>query len=349
MKILVTGGAGYIGSHMVRMLLEQGVDVVVIDNFSTGNWNEEGRFIEGNFGDMELLEKIFSTEKFDGVIHLAASSSVEESVLHPVEYYKNNVLNTLNLLDVMIKYGVSKFIFSSTAAVYGEPDYFPIDEKHKVHPVNPYGQTKLFIEETLKFYEEAYGLSSVSLRFFNAAGASPCGSIGENRAVETHLIPIILKVAKGIRKNLSIFGTNYNTKDGTCKRDYVHVSDLCNAHTLALKYIDEKPGSHIFNLGTGSGYSVKEVIDTVEKVTGKEITVESKTRRAGDPEKLVANYEKAFKHLGWKPLFGLKEIIQHSWNWEQNLQAQKQRMKMKKNAPARSQTFDKQALTFSAI
>ena len=331
MKILVTGGAGFIGSHMVKMLLEQGVDTVVIDNFSTGKWSKEGRFVEGDFGDKELLEKVFSTETFDGVIHFAASSSVEESVLNPALYYKNNVVNTINLLDVMIKYGVSKFIFSSTAAVYGDPVYFPIDEKHKENPITPYGHTKLMIEQILKNYEKAYGLNSVSLRYFNAAGASPCGSIGENRTGETHLIPIILKVADGTRKSISIYGTDYKTKDGTCQRDYVHVSDLCRAHTLAMEYIGEKPGCYFFNLGTGSGYSVKEVIGTVEDITGKKIEVSLEPRRDGDPPKLVADYRKASEYLGWKPHFGLNEMIEHAWNWENKLSGEVQEYNELKN------------------
>ena len=322
MHILVVGGAGYIGSHMVLKLLEEGVKVTTLDNLSAG-YRESvlgGDFVRGDLSNIAFLEKIFSENQFDLVMHFASYIEVGESIKKPSKYYKNNVTNTLNLLDAMVKNGVLNFIFSSTAAVFGEPDYSPIDEKHVKSPINPYGRTKLILEQVLQDYDIAYGLKFVALRYFNAAGADPETRIGERHLPETHLIPLVLQAASGRRNSISIFGETYDTPDGTCIRDYIHVCDLCDAHWLALQSLINEQTSAFYNLGNGNGFSVREVIDTAIKVTGKEIKVEHADRRPGDPARLVADATLAKQELGWRPcFFELEKIITDAWNWEQKL------------------------------
>ena len=322
MKVLVVGGAGYIGSHMAVRLLEEGADVTTFDNLSGGYRDSVlgGEFIEGDLADTNLLDKVFSKNKFDAVMHFASFIEVGESIYSPAKYYQNNVTNTLHLLDVMVKYGVLNFIFSSTAAVFGEPEYVPIDEKHPMMPINPYGRTKLMVEQILSDYDRAYGLKSVALRYFNAAGADPETRIGEMHVPESHLIPLVLQAASGRRESISIFGQNYDTPDGTCIRDYIHICDLCEAHLLAIKSLQSNNKSALYNLGNGNGFSVKEVIDTAKKVTGKNFNVVIAESRAGDPARLVADASLARKELNWKPEFSsLEAIIEHAWLWEEKL------------------------------
>lgn len=324
MKVLVVGGAGYIGSHMVKMLTKSGHEVVVLDNLSTGFRGavKFGELIVGDLADINLLENLFAQNAFDGVIHFAANSLVGESMTNPSKYYRNNVANTLNLLDVMVRHNVRHFIFSSTAATFGEPEYVPIDEKHPQTPINPYGATKLMIERILKDYADAYGLNSVCLRYFNACGADPEGELGENHDPETHLIPLILQAASGRRDSITVFGRDYETEDGTCIRDYIHINDLCSAHKLALKHLIEgkKEGALSFNLGNGKGFSVQQVIEVVKSVVAKDgftLEVKEGQRRAGDPAVLIAKAEQAELDLGWKPKYqNLETIIQHAWDWE---------------------------------
>ncbi len=327
MKVLVVGGAGYIGSHMVKMLASDGYDVVVLDNLSTG-FRESvkyGTLIIGDLADVNLLENIFIEHKFDGVMHFAANSLVGESMQNPSKYYRNNVSNTQNLLDVMVRHHVKHFIFSSTAATFGEPSYSPIDENHPQNPINPYGSTKLMVERILKDYHSAYGLHSVSLRYFNACGADPEGEIGELHDPETHLIPLILQAASGRRQDITVFGRDYPTEDGTCIRDYIHINDLCSAHAQALNYITEQShaGAFAFNLGNGKGFSVQEVIDVVKEVVerdGYNLTVKDGERRQGDPAILVADSKLAQATLQWEPKFDqLKIIVEHAWNWEKQI------------------------------
>jgi len=326
-KILVVGGAGYIGSHMVKMLSKSGHEVIVLDNLSTGfrEMVKYGKLVIGDLADINLLENLFREHQFDGVMHFAANSLVGESMTNPAKYYRNNVGNTLNLLDVMVRHNVKHFIFSSTAATFGEPEYSPIDEAHPQNPINPYGSSKLMIERILKDYADAYDLNSVSLRYFNACGADPEGEIGECHDPETHLIPLILQAASGRRDSITIFGRDYPTEDGTCIRDYIHINDLCSAHALGLvKILKENNGEALmYNLGNGNGFSVKEVIDAVEDVVkndNKTLTVNEGERRAGDPAILVADAQKATSELNWKPKFkNLKEIIEHAWSWEKSL------------------------------
>lgn len=327
MKVLVVGGAGYIGSHMVKMLASDGYDVVVLDNLSTG-FRESvkyGTLIIGDLADVNLLENIFIKHKFDGVMHFAANSLVGESMQNPSKYYRNNVSNTQNLLDVMVRHHVKHFIFSSTAATFGEPSYSPIDENHPQNPINPYGSTKLMVERILKDYHSAYGLNSVSLRYFNACGADPEGEIGELHDPETHLIPLILQAASGRRQDITVFGRDYPTEDGTCIRDYIHINDLCSAHAQALNYITEQShaGAFAFNLGNGKGFSVQEVIDVVKEVVerdGYNLTVKDGERRQGDPAILVADSKLAQATLQWEPKFDqLKIIVEHAWNWEKQI------------------------------
>lgn len=327
MKVLVVGGAGYIGSHMVKMLASDGYDVVVLDNLSTG-FRESvkyGTLIIGDLADVNLLENIFIEHKFDGVMHFAANSLVGESMQNPSKYYRNNVSNTQNLLDVMVRHHVKHFIFSSTAATFGEPSYSPIDENHPQNPINPYGSTKLMVERILKDYHSAYGLNSVSLRYFNACGADPEGEIGELHDPETHLIPLILQAASGRRQDITVFGRDYPTEDGTCIRDYIHINDLCSAHAQALNYITEQShaGAFAFNLGNGKGFSVQEVIDVVKEVVerdGYNLTVKDGERRQGDPAILVADSKLAQATLQWEPKFDqLKIIVEHAWNWEKQI------------------------------
>lgn len=316
--ILVVGGAGYIGSHMVKMLLKHDYQVVVLDNLSGGYRDAVlgGMFIEGDLADKQGLEELFKKYEITGVMHFASFIQVGESVTDPNKYYQNNVANTLNLLEAMVKHQVSSFIFSSTAAIFGEPIYTPIDEKHPKQPINPYGASKWMIEQILADYDTAYGLKSICLRYFNAAGADPEGQLGERHEPETHLIPLVLQAATGQRKHISVFGKDYATPDGTCIRDYIHVNDLCQAHLLGLESLFAGASSNAFNLGNGEGFSVQEVIDVAKKVTGKEIAVEHAARREGDPARLVADAQHARTTLGWQPRYtDLTTIIEHAWQW----------------------------------
>lgn len=318
MKILVVGGAGYIGSHMVKMLGQQCCTVTTLDDLSFGHLDAVlcGEFVQGNFGDRAVLEAVLS-HGFDAVMHFASFIQVGESVQHPDKYYRNNVTYTLGLLDAMRAHGVNKFIFSSTAATFGEPQYTPMDEQHPQQPINPYGRTKLMVEQALADYDRAYGFKSVCLRYFNAAGADPEGQLGERHDPETHLIPLVLQAASGRRPSISVFGRDYGTPDGTCIRDYVHIQDLCSAHWLALQSLMNGADSQAYNLGNGNGFSVQEVIDTAEKVTGRTIPIVNGPRRDGDPARLVADSRLAREKLGWQPQYAdLATIIEHAWKWE---------------------------------
>ncbi|OZB35678.1 MAG: UDP-glucose 4-epimerase GalE [Halothiobacillus sp. 14-56-357] len=320
-SILVVGGAGYIGSHMVKYLARAGHRVVVLDNLSTGH-ADAVRYGELNVGDMAdtaLLDRLFHSHRFDAVMHFAAFSLVGESVDDPGKYYRNNVGNTLNLLDAMVRHQVRHFIFSSTAATFGEPRSDRIDESHPQNPINPYGRSKLMVEQLLADYDAAYGLKSVCLRYFNAAGADPEGELGERHNPETHLIPLVLQAASGRRPHIHVFGTDYDTPDGSCLRDYIHVQDLCSAHHLALQWLQEHQQSQQFNLGNGDGYSVLEVIAAAREVTGKEIPVIISDRRPGDPARLIADATLAHQQLDWKPEYpALEDMITHAWHWEQS-------------------------------
>jgi UDP-glucose 4-epimerase len=319
MKILVVGGAGYIGSHMVRLLGEHSCEVITLDDLSTGNRESVtfGKFIQGNCGNRIILDKILS-KGIDAVMHFASSIQVDESLQNPNKYYQNNVGNTLVLLDAMCFYGVKNFIFSSTAATFGEPKYIPIDEKHLQEPISPYGRSKLIVEQLLSDYDNAYGIKSVCLRYFNAAGAHPHGDLGEQHHPETHLIPLLLQVASGEKTWLSIYGDDYETPDGTCVRDYVHVQDICLAHWLALKSIMNDGGSKSYNLGNGQGYSIQEVINMAEKITKQKIKTNIVSRRSGDPAKLIADASLIRKDLGWSPVYDLEDIVNHAWQWVNN-------------------------------
>ncbi|MDA8723847.1 UDP-glucose 4-epimerase GalE [Alphaproteobacteria bacterium] len=323
-KILVVGGAGYIGSHMVKYLANRGFASVVLDNLSTGHAQSAryGQLVVGDLVDQALLDQLFSEHEFVAVMHFAAASLVGESMVDPAKYYRNNVGNTLNLLDSMVKHSVMDFIFSSTAAIFGEPHYTPIDELHPKSPINPYGASKLMIERILEDYAAAYGLNSVCLRYFNACGADPGGDLGELHDPETHLIPLVLQAASGRRKYIKTFGSDYPTPDGTCVRDYIHILDLCQAHHKALEKLLDKSlsGAQAFNLGNGNGFSVKEVIETAESVVnkdGKSIIVEESERRPGDPAVLVADAKSAVDVINWQPEYiSLKEMLEHAWAWE---------------------------------
>lgn len=319
MTILVLGGAGYIGSHTVYELIENGEDVAIIDNLQTGHIkavHPKARFYKGDIRNREFLDSVFAKEKIDAVIHFAAYSLVGESMEKPLKYYENNLCGTKILLDSMVANGINKIVFSSTAATYGEPESLPILETDKTEPTNPYGETKLAMEKMFKWVGRAHNINFVSLRYFNACGAHVSGEIGEDHAVETHLIPLILQVPNNKREHIYIFGDDYNTKDGTCIRDYIHVTDLAQAHILAVKYLRNGGNSDIFNLGNGIGFSVKEVIETARKVTGHPIPAQISPKRAGDPAKLIASSNKARKILGWKPEHAeLEEIIATAWNW----------------------------------
>jgi UDP-glucose 4-epimerase len=320
MKILVVGGAGYVGSHMVKMLGESGHEAVTLDNLSSGQKDKvtSGKIILGDLADTNTLDRLFYENKFDAVMHFASFIEVSESIQNPLKYYENNVSNTINLLKAMKMHDVSKLIFSSTAAIFGEPVYTPIDEDHPQRPINPYGHTKLMIENILKDCDKAYGLKSVCLRYFNAAGADPDGELGECHEPETHLIPLVLQVAAGRRKDIKVFGSDYDTKDGTCVRDYIHIVDLCDAHLKALQALCAGMESKSFNLGNGNGFSVKKVISVAEKVTGRQIKVIGAKRRVGDPAILVANSSSIKEELNWEPKYAdLTTIIAHAWNWEQ--------------------------------
>jgi UDP-glucose-4-epimerase len=319
MNVLVTGGAGYIGSHVVQELVKSGHKPVVYDNFSTGHANavsEDVQLIEGDIHDMNFLKHVMGEYEIDAVMHFAASSLVGESMENPGRYYYNNVAGSLGVLDAMRGAGVDMIIFSSTAAVYGEPDKCPIAEDAKLAPTNVYGRTKLIIEGMLSDYSLAYDMRYVSLRYFNAAGAAPQGNIGEDHNPESHLIPLVLKTAQGIHGSVSIFGTDYNTPDGTCIRDYIHVCDLAKAHVLALKHLYNGGSSKVYNLGSEQGFSVREIISTVKKVTGKDFAVAEQGRRAGDPAILLASSAKIKKELKWEPQFSkIEDIIETAWRW----------------------------------
>jgi UDP-glucose 4-epimerase len=319
MRVLVTGGAGYIGSHMTRMLQEAGHETLVLDDLSTGFRDAvpEGMLIEGDCADRALLGRLFSAQRFDAVVHFAARSRVGESVARPGLYYAANVAGTLALADAMVAHGVRRLVFSSSAAIFGEPRSVPIDERHPAAPINPYGRAKWMIEEALTDYERAHGLRAVCLRYFNAAGAHPAGGLGERHDPETHLVPLALRAAAGRLDALNVFGTDYDTPDGTCVRDYVHVCDLCEAHLRALEHLMRDGASACYNLGNGSGFSVREVIRAVTRVTGRPVRVREAARRPGDPAWLVADSARAARELGWQPRFAdLETIVAHAWAWE---------------------------------
>lgn len=319
MAILVLGGAGYIGSHTVYELIDAGRDVVVADNLLTGfraAVHPKARFYQLDIRDRSALDELFTKEKIEGVIHFAASSQVGESMSDPLKYYDNNLHGTMVLLQAMVAHGVDKIVFSSTAATYGEPERVPILETDRTDPTNCYGETKLAMEHMMRWVSQAHGLKYVALRYFNACGAHPSGAIGEAHNPETHLIPLILQVPNGQREKISIFGDDYPTKDGTCIRDYIHVSDLAQAHILALDHLLQGGESDVFNLGNGVGFTVKEVIDVARAVTGHPIPAETCPRRAGDPAQLIASSKKAVEQLGWKPKYNdLNTIIASAWKW----------------------------------
>jgi UDP-glucose 4-epimerase len=322
MKVLVVGGAGYIGSHMALMLSQQGAEVIVLDDLSSGHADAvlSGRLAQGSIEDTGLLDHLFTDEKFDGVMHFASFIQVGESVRQPAKYYRNNVTHTINLLDAMVRHRVKNFIFSSTAAIFGQPEYVPIDEAHPKQPINPYGRSKWMVEQVLQDYDSAYGLKSICLRYFNAAGADPEARIGETHDPETHLIPLLLQVASGRRESAQIFGDDYDTPDGTCIRDYIHVLDLAAVHSLALAQLINGASSAAYNLGNGNGFSVRQVIETVGQVTMKPVPVIHAGRRAGDPARLVADSRLARKDLGWTPLYpDISTIVSHAWDWERNI------------------------------
>lgn len=322
MRILVLGGAGYIGSHTVYELVDAGYEVIVIDKLLTGfkeAVHPQAKFYEGDIRDKIFLDNILSKEKIDGVIHFAASSQVGESMKNPLKYYNNNLCGTEVLLESMVEHGIDKIVFSSTAATYGEPESIPILETARTLPTNCYGETKLSMEKMFKWISKAHNLRYVSLRYFNACGAHPNGKIGEAHNPETHLIPLVLQVPNGKREYISVFGNDYDTKDGTCVRDYIHVNDLAQAHILAMEYLSKGGESNIFNLGNGVGFTVKEVIETARKVTNHTIPIREEERRAGDPSVLIASSEKARKVLGWKPQYAdLETIISTAWKWHVN-------------------------------
>lgn len=323
MTILVTGGAGYIGSHAVLALKNQGYDVIVLDNLVYGHQEIvekvlQVKLIIGDISDRPLLEQIFANHKIEGVMHFSAYTYVGESVSNPAKYYQNNVVATLTLLEAMIAANIKKFVFSSTCATYGNPQKLPLTEDHPQNPINPYGKTKLMVEQILKDFDQAYGLKSVIFRYFNAAGADPNALLGEKHDPETHLIPLVLLTALKKRDSIAIFGTDYDTPDGTCIRDYIHVNDLADAHILGLKHLLAGGETEAFNLGNGNGFSVKEVIETAKEVTQKEIKVVESPRREGDPAILIGSSDKAKAILNWQPQYSdLKQIIQHAWQWHQ--------------------------------
>lgn len=316
--ILVAGGAGYIGSHMVALLVKRGYEVVVADNLRTGHWQAvkgARKMYVGDLRDGAFLHQIFTENKIDGVINFAAFSLVGESVTNPLKYYGNNVEGAVSLLSAMQAHGVDKIVFSSTAAAYGEPEKQPIEEGDRTEPTNPYGATKLAIENMLKWCDCAYNIRYVALRYFNAAGSDTEAGIGEDHNPESHLIPLVMKTALGQRDHIGIFGEDYPTPDGTCVRDYIHVKDLAEAHLLALEYLERGGSSDVFNLGNGAGYSVREIIETARRITGKEIKAVVEPRRGGDPSVLIASNNKAAEVLGWKPVLGLDQIISDAWAW----------------------------------
>lgn len=316
--ILVAGGAGYIGSHMVALLAEKGIDTVVADNLCTGHESAvrgARKTYIGDLRDSDFLDRLFAENEIDGVINFAAYSLVGESVTDPLKYYGNNLAGAQSLLTAMKNHNVKRIVFSSTAATYGEPQKQPIEESDRTEPTNPYGASKLAIEGMLKWCDNAYGIRYAALRYFNAAGANSEVGIGEDHSPESHLIPLVLKTALGQRESISIFGSDYPTDDGTCVRDYIHVRDLAEAHLLALEYLEREDKSGIFNLGSGEGYSVRQIIDAARRITGKEIPAKEAPRRAGDPSVLIASNKKAAEILDWKPKRGLDEIIADAWSW----------------------------------
>lgn len=316
MNLLVLGGAGYIGSHFVKMAIEQGHSVCVVDNLVKGHKqavDKSASFYQGDARDKGFLENVFRENKFDACVHFCAFSLVGESMKEPLMYFDNNIISTISLLEMMNKYSCNKIVFSSSAAVYGAHEKMPITEDFETKPTNPYGETKLIMEKMMKWADIAYGIKYVSLRYFNVAGASCDASIGEDHRPESHLIPIVLQVPLGKREFITIFGKDYNTFDGTCIRDYIHIEDLINAHLLALKYLDEGNDSSTFNLGSETGYSNLQIVETARKVTGHEIPLAFGERRPGDPDKLVAAYGKANKVLGWKPTKNIEDIISDAW------------------------------------
>jgi UDP-glucose 4-epimerase len=325
--ILVTGGAGYIGSHTVLALKKAGYEVVILDNLVYGHRDLVEQVLQvelvvGDTNDRTLLDKLFTSRQFAAVMHFSAYAYVGESVSDPAKYYRNNVIGTLTLLEAMEAASIKNFVFSSTCATYGVPNEVPIPEDHPQNPINPYGATKLMVERILTDFDVAYGLKSVRFRYFNAAGADPTGNLGEDHNPETHLIPLVLQTALGKRESVSIFGTDYPTADGTCIRDYIHVSDLADAHVLGLEYLLKGKDSAVFNLGNGSGFSVREVIDTAIKITGKQIKVVECDRRAGDPPALIGSGDKARQILGWEPKYpDLDNILRHAWAWHQKRHA----------------------------
>jgi UDP-glucose 4-epimerase len=316
--ILITGGAGYIGSH-ANKLFSKTYPTLVYDNLVYGHreFVKWGSFVEGDLSDSIKLESIFQKNQIDAVIHFAAYAYVGESVSDPAKYYNNNVVNTIKLLDCVRKYGCDKLVFSSSCTVYGIPESNPITEDMPKNPISPYGQTKHMIEMIIEDYARAYGLKYAVLRYFNAAGADPDGDIGEKHDPETHLIPLVLDVANGKRDSIKVFGSDYKTLDGTCVRDYIHVSDLADAHLKAYEYLKSGGESFFVNLGNNIGYSVKEIIETAKKITGKEIQVKEIERRPGDPDELVGGNKKAKDILGWEPQYGIEKILEHAWNWHQ--------------------------------
>lgn len=319
MSILVCGGAGYIGSHTVHQLIKNNEDVVIVDNLQTGHLkavNPKAKFYKGDIRDHDFLDKVFSENKIEAVIHFAANSLVGESMTNPLLYFNNNVYGMQVLLESMVKHNIDKIVFSSTAAVYGEPKKVPILEDDETNPTNTYGETKLTMEKMMKWVNKANGIKFVSLRYFNVAGALEDGSIGEDHSPETHLIPLILQVPLKKREHITVFGDDYPTEDGTCIRDYIHVLDLADAHIKALNYLRAGNESNIFNLGNGKGFSVKEMIDATKEATGEEIKVVLGERRAGDPAVLIASSEKAHNLLNWQPKYtNVKEIIKTAWTW----------------------------------
>jgi UDP-glucose 4-epimerase len=321
-QILIAGGAGYIGSHMNKELNKNGYRTIIVDNLSAGHreFAQWGEFHQCDLGDSEGLRSVFAGRNISAVMHFCAFTYVGESVEDPQKYYINNVKNTINLLQVMREFDVKQFIFSSTAAIFGDPVTIPIAEEHPREPINPYGRSKLMIEQILADYARAYDLRYVALRYFNAAGADPDCDVGEWHEPEAHLIPLVLDAALGVRENIAIFGTDYETEDGTCVRDYIHVADLAGAHIKALEHLAQGGESDAFNLGNGKGFSVREIIDSARKVTGKEIPTVEKGRRAGDPAVLIADSARAMSVLKWKPVHAdIGEIIDTAWRWHQKL------------------------------
>ena len=316
---LIVGGAGYIGSHMVLMLQESGHQVIVVDNLSTGFADAVigAKLIQADIHDYYKIDEVFKSHDIDVVMHFAAHIDVGESVRDPFKYYRNNVVATQTLLECMVANNCKYFVFSSTAAIFGEPQYVPIDEAHDKVPINPYGRSKLMVEQMLESYDSAYALKSICLRYFNAAGADPDTRLGERHDPETHLIPLVLQAASGRRATINVFGDDYDTPDGTCVRDYIHIVDLCKAHLLASEYMLNEGKSMRFNLGNGNGYTVKQVIEAATDITNKKIEVQYAERRQGDPAKLVADAALAKKILKWVPEYAkLEEIIEHAWKWE---------------------------------